>query len=58
MITLKTSDPDVIKEKALAQNMILGNGYGTLKDTTLRIANFPAVDDVQFQILLEWLSTL
>ena len=58
VITLKTSDPDVIKEKALAQNMILGNGYGALKDTTLRIANFPAVDDVQFQILLEWISTL
>mgnify|MGYP001166549965 FL=1 len=58
VITLKTSDPNVIKEKALAQNMILGNGYGTWKDTTLRIANFPAVDDIQFQILLKWISTL
>ena len=58
VITLKTSDPDEIKEKALAQNMILGNGYGTWKDNTLRIANFPAVDDIQFQRLLEWISTL
>jgi len=58
VITLKTSDPDEIKEKALAQNIILGNGYGTWKDTTLRIANFPAVGDIQFQRLLEWISTL
>ena len=58
VITLRTSDPEVIKNNALAQNMILGNGYGAWKDTTLRIANFPAVDDIQFQILLEWISTL
>ena len=58
VITLRTSDPEVIKNNALAQNMILGNGYGAWKDTTLRIANFPAVDDIQFQILLKWISTL
>ncbi len=58
VITLKTSDPSVLKEKALAQKMILGNGYGTWKDTTVRIANFPAMDDIQFQIFVEWLSTL
>ena len=58
VITLKTSDPEALKEKALAQKMILGNGYGAWKDTTVRIANFPAMDDLQFYILVDWMSNL
>jgi len=32
-----------IREKSRAAGFILGNGYGDLKETTLRIANFPAL---------------
>ena len=33
------------------QNILLGNGYGQWKDTTLRIANFPAITDTEFEFL-------
>ncbi len=58
VITLKTSDPMELKERALSQKMILGNGYGAWKENTVRIANFPAMGDIQFQIFMEWMSNL
>ncbi|MDC1516340.1 aminotransferase class V-fold PLP-dependent enzyme [Cyclobacteriaceae bacterium] len=58
VITLKTADPMALKERALAQKMILGNGYGAWMETTVRIANFPAMGDNQFRILMEWMSNL
>lgn len=33
------------------QNILLGNGYGEWKDKTLRIANFPAITDIEFELL-------
>lgn len=42
-----TSEPDTIRrlrDQAKAAGIILGNGYGDLKPTTLRIANFPAIE--------------
>lgn len=41
----------VLKQKAKENNIILGNGYGAWKDTTFRIANFPAIDDWEFDKL-------
>lgn len=41
----------VLKQKAKENNIILGNGYGAWKDTTLRIANFPAIEDWEFDKL-------
>lgn len=44
---------DLLKTKVLAGNMILGNGYGTLKANTFRIANFPAHTDTDVERLLK-----
>lgn len=41
----------VLKQKAKENNIILGNGYGTWKDTTFRVANFPAIEDWEFDKL-------
>jgi phosphoserine aminotransferase len=58
VITLKTSDPIELNKRALAQKMILGNGYGVWKEITVRIANFPAMGDIEFRIFMEWMSNL
>ena len=41
----------VLKQKAKENNIILGNGYGDWKDSTFRIANFPAIEDWEFDKL-------
>ncbi|MGB3618969.1 MAG: aminotransferase class V-fold PLP-dependent enzyme [Catalinimonas sp.] len=44
------ADPQVVahfKGEALAAGLLLGNGYGPLKDSTFRIANFPAHTDTE-----------
>jgi phosphoserine aminotransferase len=46
-----------IKKAAEAQGMILGGGYGPLKATSFRIANFPAVTDEEFRRLLDFLKS-
>ena len=38
-----------IKEKAKKAGIILGNGYGVWKNTTFRIANFPAITDDEIE---------
>ncbi len=40
-----------IKANAKSHGITLGNGYGKWKDTTFRIANFPALTDNEFSIL-------
>ena len=40
-----------IKKAALEKGILLGNGYGKWKATTLRIANFPAHEDEEFELL-------
>ncbi|CAN5231176.1 alanine--glyoxylate aminotransferase family protein [soil metagenome] len=40
-----------IKAEAAKKDIILGNGYGRLKDITFRIANFPAIPDSHFDQL-------
>ncbi|MEX2567986.1 MAG: aminotransferase class V-fold PLP-dependent enzyme, partial [Cyclobacteriaceae bacterium] len=45
-------DEDFIKEiktSAEAKGMQLGSGYGPLKPTSFRVANFPAITDAEFE---------
>ncbi len=44
-----------LKTFALDRDIVLGNGYGEKKETTFRIANFPAITDPEFDILKECL---
>ncbi len=46
-----------VKQKAQAAGIILGNGYGEWKDTTFRIANFPAITEQEI-IMLKNVLTL
>lgn len=45
-----------LREKALANGIVLGKGYGTWKNTTLRIANFPAITDTDVNRLKKFLE--
>jgi phosphoserine aminotransferase len=40
-----------VKKRAKSAGIILGNGYGHWKDTTFRIANFPAISDAEIETL-------
>lgn len=40
-----------MRNEAKKAGIILGNGYGQLKSTTLRIANFPAIEDHEIEKL-------
>ena len=53
-----TGKPDYIieiKKKAKAAGFILGDGYGTLKTDTFRIANFPAIKKSEIEQLRTFL---
>ncbi|SHN20469.1 phosphoserine aminotransferase apoenzyme [Cyclobacterium lianum] len=45
-----------IKAAAEAQGMQMGSGYGPLKPTSFRIANFPAITDEEFEKLTRFLQ--
>ncbi len=45
-----------VKEKAKAAGIMLGNGYGDLKDSTFRIANFPAITEKEIEELQVFLK--
>lgn len=47
-----------IKEKAMKANIILGNGYGSWKDNTFRVANFPAITDEDIAALRDFLQSI
>ncbi len=49
----ENSDIDLLKKHCISKNIILGNGYGNLKDNTFRIANFPAITQEENNFLLE-----
>lgn len=44
-----------MRGEAKKAGIILGNGYGQLKPTTLRIANFPAIEDEEIDKLASFL---
>ena len=45
-----------IKKSAKAKGFLLGDGYGDLKPTTFRIANFPALKDFEINALRKFLA--
>lgn len=45
-----------IKRNAAAHGIALGNGYGDWAKTTFRIANFPAIDDAEYDVLRDFFS--
>lgn len=45
-----------VKKDAEKLGMQLGGGYGPLKATSFRIANFPAITDDEFEALIEFLK--
>jgi phosphoserine aminotransferase len=45
-----------VKMEAKEAGMELGGGYGPLKPTSFRIANFPAITDSEMDRLMEFLS--
>jgi phosphoserine aminotransferase len=45
-----------VKNEAKAAGMELGSGYGPLKPTSFRIANFPAITNEEMDRLIEFLS--
>jgi phosphoserine aminotransferase len=40
-----------VKDKAKKEGITIGNGYGTWKQNTFRIANFPAISQEEIQVL-------
>ena len=56
-ITAKTDTINRLRTAARAAGITLGNGYGDLKSTTLRIANFPAMEDHEITQLKDFLRT-
>ncbi|SMG33061.1 phosphoserine aminotransferase apoenzyme [Marivirga sericea] len=44
-----------LKQMAEKESFILGNGYGDLKDDTIRIANFPAIPNQHYIDLINFL---
>jgi len=58
VIPIESSPPTInqLRRKAIESGITLGNGYGTLKETTLRIANFPAITEDEFQTLINFLK--
>lgn len=49
---------DKIKKSAKAKGFLLGDGYGDLKSTTLRIANFPALKDSEVKGLMKFFISI
>lgn len=60
VLTLEASEQTIskIKKFALQKGFLLGDGYGDLKATTLRIANFPALRDREINALMKLLASV
>ncbi len=59
VITVEGSEADIkaIKTAAQQAGITLGNGYGDCKNTTFRIANFPAITDDEIDTLRQFLRS-
>ncbi|MFZ6012322.1 MAG: aminotransferase class V-fold PLP-dependent enzyme [Bacteroidota bacterium] len=54
------ADPELmisLKAKAVKKGLLLGEGYGDLKSSTFRIANFPALKKIEIEKLQQVLKT-
>lgn len=58
VLALTASDEEIINIKKTAKQagITLGNGYGHLKSSTIRIANFPAIKNKEIQILMDFFN--
>ncbi|WP_245986128.1 aminotransferase class V-fold PLP-dependent enzyme [Marinoscillum furvescens] len=56
VLALKVDDPEVLKSQAEEYGIILGNGYGPWKPSTIRIANFPAIKSREVEKLIGFLD--
>ena len=54
-VTGSEADISAIKKVAKQVEILLGNGYGDCKNTTFRIANFPAISDEEIATLKQFL---
>jgi phosphoserine aminotransferase len=54
VLAFKHPQIDLLKSQAKKAGIILGNGYGNHKETSFRIANFPAISDEEFEILKQF----
>lgn len=59
VIAIEGTQEEIRAIKALTQakGITLGNGYGSWKDTTFRIANFPAIEDDEVETLMKILES-
>jgi phosphoserine aminotransferase len=58
VIVLEVQSPSKIIDRLKLKNLIIGKGYGDLKSKTIRIANFPAHTEENFEKLINKLSML
>lgn len=58
VIPIKADEPLVasIKSRARKSGFLLGEGYGELKSSTFRIANFPAIKKEEIKALMDFLD--
>lgn len=54
-VTGSEADIKAVKAAAKQAGLLLGNGYGDWKNTTFRIANFPAISDEEIGMLKRFL---
>jgi len=55
-VTGSTESIDLIKRSARKKDLLLGEGYGDLKSSTFRIANFPAIKTSEINTLMKFLT--
>ncbi len=55
-VTADEKTVTAIKKKAKEEGLLLGEGYGTYKPVTFRIANFPALKDKEITTLMKFLE--
>jgi phosphoserine aminotransferase len=56
VLTLKYKDPTTLLQRAQWAGLVMGKGYGGWKETTFRIANFPAIKDGEIDKLMNFLK--
>jgi phosphoserine aminotransferase len=58
VITIEGTEEEIKRIKTLTKSngITVGNGYGSWKNTTFRIANFPAIEDFEIEALIKILS--
>jgi phosphoserine aminotransferase len=59
VLTYRCENPEKVMNTMMIKYRIrIGNGYGELKESTFRVANFPACDDETFYNLIHQLNNL